>query len=162
MTPLVDADILDEVEYKEGGLYWVKPRRGRTVGRRVGTVNSAGYRHFTYNFKIHNEHKIIWFMFNGAVPKGKIIDHKDRNSLNNNIDNLRLVTPKGNQENQLGKGYSINARGKRYRARVVVDGKPIYLGNFDTKEEAHMAYLKGKRELHQCFSETGVRDDATN
>lgn len=43
--------------------------------------------------------KAIWAWHYGICPEGYEIDHIDTNSLNNSIDNLRLVTPKENQKN---------------------------------------------------------------
>jgi hypothetical protein len=37
----------------------------------------------------------------------------------------------------------------RLSASVWVGGKRVYLGRFDTAEEAHAAYVAAKRRLHQ-------------
>lgn len=39
------------------------------------------------------EHCIIWEKHNGKIPPGMQIHHKDFNKLNNEIENLQLVTP---------------------------------------------------------------------
>lgn len=44
-------------------------------------------------------HRAVWEYHNGAIPEGLMIDHIDRDRSNNNISNLRLVTPKGNRAN---------------------------------------------------------------
>lgn len=36
-------------------------------------------------------HRILWELINGEIPEGYEIDHKDRNGLNNELSNLRLV-----------------------------------------------------------------------
>ena len=36
--------------------------------------------------------KIIWVTHNGEIPKGMLIHHKDRNTLNDDISNLELIS----------------------------------------------------------------------
>lgn len=144
MIPLIDGDIL---EYRDGGLYWLKPKRGRTVGKRVGSINGAGYRHFTYKYKIYLEHRVIWEIFNGPIPKNKQIDHINRNRSDNRIENLRLVTPQVNQRNRGARGYSWDKQKDKYKARAVHDGKCIHLGHFEKEEEARKAYDLWRKEV---------------
>ena len=44
------------------------------------------------------EHRVIWVWNNGAIPNGLVINHKDFNRANNDINNLELVTQKENVE----------------------------------------------------------------
>jgi hypothetical protein len=37
-------------------------------------------------------HRLMWEMFNGSIPVGHVVHHKDGNVRNNNIDNLELMT----------------------------------------------------------------------
>lgn len=37
---------------------------------------------------------VVWESVNGPLPKGKLIHHKDRNPLNDSIDNLQCMTRK--------------------------------------------------------------------
>lgn len=43
--------------------------------------------------------RIIWQLFNGKIPDGFVVDHIDGNSLNNKIENLRIVTRDKNARN---------------------------------------------------------------
>lgn len=36
-------------------------------------------------------HRVVWEYFNGEIPKGYHIHHKDKNSANNRIENLELI-----------------------------------------------------------------------
>lgn len=49
--------------------------------------------------KPHALHRAVWEYFNGSVPAGMVIDHIDRDSNNNQIENLRAVTQSENSKN---------------------------------------------------------------
>lgn len=44
-------------------------------------------------------HRVIWIMHNGYLDSEYVIDHIDGNSLNNNLENLRVVEQKLNNRN---------------------------------------------------------------
>jgi hypothetical protein len=65
--------------------------------------SGGGYKYFQVvrdkkriNYLIHH---LVAKVFIGDRPDGLVIDHIDRNSLNNNINNLRYVTQKENVHN---------------------------------------------------------------
>ena len=75
-------------------------------------------------------------------------DHKDHNTLDNRMMNLRIVTSQQNNWNRKSpKGYSWN-RGT-FQAQIMASGKSIFLGRFHTTKEAHNAYLKAKEIYHK-------------
>ncbi|RAT01424.1 hypothetical protein A6E27_23105 [Bacillus cereus] len=74
----------------------------------------------------------------GKPPKGMEIDHINRIKTDNRRCNLRFSTREQNASNVKRKGCSF-VNGK-WRSRIVVNNKHIYLGFFDTEEEAHEAY----------------------
>ena len=45
-------------------------------------------------------HRLLYLTFIGTIPKGKELDHIDRNTTNNSLDNLRIVTRSLNVVNQ--------------------------------------------------------------
>ena len=68
-------------------------------------------------------HRIIWFLLNGNIDDKSVIDHIDGNSLNNRIDNLRLVSQTINnrnhakqKNNKTGKTGVMFSDDGRYRA----------------------------------------------
>ena len=113
-----------------------------------GTINYCGYIIIFINGKHFLKHRIVGYSFLGLDidnPK-QHIDHIDRNKLNNNMNNLRIVSNQENSFNQTAKGYSN--RGKRFQAEICINNKKINLGTFDTEEEARNAYLKAKEKYH--------------
>ena len=72
-----------------------------------------GIKRFNEHKKIHFRlHTVIYAWYKGEVPLGYDIDHIDNNSLNNNINNLQLLTHKENMSKIPIKGvnqwYYIN------------------------------------------------------
>jgi len=62
-------------------------------------INGWGYYNGTLKRNHFYAHQIVMFLNTGewGIAKEKIIDHIDDDKLNNNINNLRFVTPKQNQ-----------------------------------------------------------------
>lgn len=66
----------------------------------AGTIkNSTGRWKVGLKGKLYYVSRIVWAMYNGSIPNTMIVDHIDRDKTNNNINNLRLVTRKGNARN---------------------------------------------------------------
>lgn len=68
------------------------------------SIINRGYKYFQtkrMNKRInHLIHQIVSKLFIGERPENLVIDHIDRNKLNNNITNLRYITQKENCFNQ--------------------------------------------------------------
>ena len=47
-------------------------------------------------YKNYLVHRLVWEAFNGPIPKGMQINHKDENKRNNCLTNLEMVTPQYN------------------------------------------------------------------
>lgn len=50
-------------------------------------------------------HRYIWEKYNGPIPEGYVIHHKDHNKLNNDISNLEMIS---DREHRLEHPYSAN------------------------------------------------------
>jgi len=90
----------------------------------------------------------------GKPPKGKMVDHIDRNGLNNRRENLRLTTNSQNQRNSKGSSKSSQYKGvyrdisnNKWAANIGHEGKVIYIGSFTCEKEAALAYNKKALEL---------------
>ncbi len=77
------------------------------------------------------------------------VDHLNHDTLDNQRANLRAVGHEENQQNQKApKGYSYHRHTGKYLARLRANKKYIYLGIFETPEEARRAYLEANRIYH--------------
>ena len=93
-------------------------------------------------------------------PRGLVVDHVNRNKLDNCRSNLRVCTHAENLRNRPQKrGSSSRFRGvgrrkdrKRCYARLVFEGKQIWLGCFDDEVEAARAYDRMAVELGIVFA----------
>ncbi len=85
-------------------------------------------------------HRLVGYAFLGTPNDNAVIDHIDRNKHNNKVENLRWTTQQQNLWNKTYKGYSIRPSG-RYEVKIRDNtGKKIYIGTYDTEQEASEAY----------------------
>ena len=77
-----------------------------------------------------------------------MIDHRNGIKTDDRISNLRNITNQHNTFNTNCKGYYYHKPSKKYQAVIYLNGKTIYLGSFDTKEDARKAYLDAKPKYH--------------
>jgi hypothetical protein len=66
----------------------------------AGGMGNSGYYQVRVSGRLTLVHRVIWELLNGEIPDGMFIDHIDQNKLNNDIQNLRLVTKASNNRNQ--------------------------------------------------------------
>ena len=133
---------------------------GKAVGSLTGDyLRTQIFNPVTRKHKHYLVHRILFAMFHGYYPE--IVDHIDKDTVNNRIDNLRDATRAENKQNSLGyknnvmglKGVRQIASGK-YMARITVPspsggkGRLLYLGLHDTPQEARDAYAEAAEEHH--------------
>jgi hypothetical protein len=123
------------------------------AGREAGTINATnGYRGIilsVYGQKIQTlAHRVVWALAYGEWPKE--IDHRNRIRTDNRLSNLREATHAQNHQNRTPRGASLDTRNElgRWHARIGLNYQRIYLGTFDTEEDAHQAYLAAKAKYH--------------
>lgn len=114
--------------------------------------------------KIHGVHfktsRICFVVHHGrAIREGMIIDHINHDHFDNRIENLREVTHSQNMMNSrvsvskksgLPKGVSLD--NGRFKARILINKRPQFLGYFGTPEEASSAYQAAAKEHYREFA----------
>jgi len=147
------------LKYEEGKLYvWREMWRGQKRKNPdwwvlKGTIHKDGYRQVSINNKRYFYHRLVYFLHNPDwdihdTSMDNSIDHIDRNKLNNNIENLRVVTHSQNMCNTDCKGYTFDKANGKYKAQIMVNEKNNYLGQFVTEDDARNAYLIAKEKYH--------------
>lgn len=97
----------------------------------------------------------------GAI-EGEIVDHINRNKLDNRASNLRIATYQQNSANS--RTHSHNTSGYRgvykwrnyWRAAITLDGKQVSGGYFKCKKEAAKAYNELAKEHFGDFASLNV------
>lgn len=111
------------------------------------TPDSNGYVQVQFLNRILPYHHIVMMIaLNRKLRNEEQIDHIDGNPLNNQLNNLRICTPRQNTQNKIihrnGKlvGMSYNNRTRLYEAYIVIKNTQCYLGSFLEEEVACNAY----------------------
>lgn len=136
--------------YTDGRIYRFNKKNEPIIIQ--NTNNSYGYNKIGCNGKIVRRHRILAFAFLGLDidDRTQQVDHIDHNRINNCLTNLRVVNNQQNSWNRSQvKGYCWNKLHQKYQANICVNGQFIYLGYFETEDEARAAYLSAKLVYHQ-------------
>jgi hypothetical protein len=94
-------------------------------------------------------HHFAWYM-SGKDMEFDMLDHKDENKMNNRISNLRITNYTENNRNVFttAKGYCWDKNTNKWLVTIGVKYKQIYIGRYNTEQEAREAYLKAKKKYH--------------
>lgn len=113
--------------------------------------------------KTFYHHQLVWLYHHGYIPPK--IDHRDRDTRNNRIENLRECTDAQNQYNSKRKsnnrsgfkGVVPTTKGyvKPWKAKITISGKVLTLGYFDDPAQAHAAYVEAAKRHAGEFAHVG-------
>ena len=144
MTALTQERLRELFDYDPRGFFVRRVRTGPTtlVGQEVrGSVRPDGYRQICVDGVSLYLHRCVFAWHHGRWPP--LVDHEDRDTSNNRIGNLRALSAEDSTHNtRLRVDNSTGFKGV-YRnndgsivARPTRKGKRVWLGVFDTPEEA--------------------------
>lgn len=132
-------------------------KSGRFRGAETRATDDGKYVRIRVGKSIFAVHRLIWLHVNGHWPTG-FIDHINGDPSDNRLVNLRDVTHAMNIQNiqRADTRSKTGLRGvypyfEKFVAQIAVKGKLVHLGIFNTKGEAHAAYLKAKAVVHPGY-----------
>ena len=105
--------------------------------------------HLNGKRKIKKIHQLVAESFLGHKPDGTlklVVNHIDFNPLNNNVNNLEVVTQRENANQKHIKstskyvGVHLDKERNKWISFIRINNKKIYLGRFTNEIEAHNAY----------------------
>jgi hypothetical protein len=125
----------------------------RSDGHEVFAVRATrGYLQGNLSGQCLKAHRVAWAIVHGEWPE--FIDHINGDTRDNRLANLRDVTKAENARNaKLSKAnlcgvagvYHVKRTG-RWAARIKVDGKSIWLGEYPSMDEAAKVRAKAQRD----------------
>ena len=120
-----------------------------------GAVTKRGYKVVSVNGKTTYVHHLVANVFLNHTSDGHkiVIDHIDRDKLNNRVNNLRLVSQRENQSNRQTQGsskyvgVSYHKSTGKWVVKIMIDGEQNTLGLFEKELDAHNAYQNKLKEI---------------
>lgn len=139
--------LVDDEDFERLSAYqWrAESFRGRWLALRVETVGTA---------------HCVFFMHREVViaPDGIFVEHRNDDGLDNRKDNLwsyrkteKVKKPKADSRSGFYGVYEMRCLGT-WRAFFKLDGRAKYVGDFDTPEEAHVAWCVASQVLGSSFA----------
>lgn len=147
-------------EYRDGVLYWKVRNSNRiSIGSPTGTINgNRGYLCTRIDGKKYLNHRLIFLYHHGYMPEN-MIDHIDRNTLNNRIENLREINQQCNMRNARQhidntsgvKGICWHKKTNKWYAQIVINQKLKNFGYYPDFTEA----VAHRLAAEQCINWNG-------
>lgn len=152
-------------DYKDGFLYWKVDRRKTKIGDIAGYIllnKGEKRRYIGILYNGYYASRIIFLWHKGYLPD--YVDHIDRDTLNDKIENLRAASASQNSYNTKShndsfskyKGVTLKKSTGRYGANISSNKKYISLGYYKTEEEAALAYNKAAVKYHGEFANLNI------
>lgn len=142
-----------------GKVYWIVNRgKGNLAvrGKEAGSLAKNGYVYLMLFKKRYLMHRILYlYMENRSLLFRQVVDHINRDKIDNRWANLRVGTHSQNQFNSVARNKlgikGVEALGWKFRAKGTLKGKFHHLGTYTTLLEAQTAYQSFARKNHGSF-----------
>ena len=142
------------VKLQDGEIYsFIKYRNSHSIKwcllKGCLSYNSP-YKTIKINKKLYKYHRVIYKLHNPEweidnEPFKNQIDHIDRNKLNNNINNLRVVSNQQNSFNTNCKGYRFRKKKNIYEVRIGFNNGESK--SYSVKTEAEAIKLRAELKI---------------
>ena len=148
--------------YKLSNLDNVKSFKTKNFKILKGYVTKKGYLNYSLykdnKMKTIPLHVLKMMVYKGFVPNKQVlvIDHKDNNPLNNDLDNLQVITNRENcskEKKGKSKYVGVSPKKNKWRVDISINGKPNYLGCYNTQFEAHLVYQKALNKIKEVSND---------
>lgn len=160
VNKILTQDYLHEIfEYRGGVLYWkINKSQKLKIGDIAGCSDGLGYFHTMIDGKNYKNHRIIFLMFHGYLPK--CIDHIDNNRSNNCIENLREATRSQNCQNSKKsirnksgvKNVHWNKQTQKWQVILMINGKNKNFGYFEDLIVAESVAQETRNKYHGVYA----------
>lgn len=118
---------------------------------------------YRYAYTVIGKRFVLLHRYLTEAGSSHHVDHRDGDTKNNTIDNLRACTPSENLRNSCGHRGKKSSRFKgvyphkrKWRARIFVGGKNINIGSFALEEDAARAYNAAASQHFGSYAKLNV------
>jgi len=150
-----------KIKYEDGEVYWwyshcrrrpVKNPRWIMFKQTITKTRSKQYKTIEIKGRKYKVHRVIYKIHNNDWniddnSNFNLIDHIDRNTSNNNIENLRVLNNSQNNCNRDCKGYYWHKKANKWCVEITINYKKIYGGLFINEEDA----IKRREEMKEKY-----------
>ena len=138
-----------------GRLHWrvPPPRKPSFQGQPAGSVGRLGYITIKLNQVTYCHHRLVWRYVYGEDPGEMEIDHINNVPGDDRLENLRMVTHKGNHQNRL----ATKLNGGQWKESAQV--RQIYHQDYHQRKSQDPEYMKRRREYTRRWRSTRMNTD---
>ena len=140
-------EITDYPNYKISNLGNVRNKKGNILALDITRNHYYVKLYKNSKGKTKYIHQLLAEAFIPNPNNLELIDHIDKNPLNNSLDNLRWANKSINSLNRISKSHTSKFRGvswdkskNNFQVKIELNGKSTYIGRFEIEEEGARAF----------------------